>query len=165
MEYKNYYDILGVSKDASEKEIKSAFRKAARKHHPDVNPDDAGAEERLNSLMRLIRCFLTRKSVRNMTNLEVSGSSINKQAVNRKISIGHSGLPNQEASSSGPVIEPSGSAPRILKKFLGKEADFQTSLKPCLGVLRQAREGVGDLVSGAPINHFRTRARALQPRI
>lgn len=50
MEYKNYYDILGVSKDASEKEIKSAFRKAARKHHPDVNPDDAGAEERFKQL-------------------------------------------------------------------------------------------------------------------
>jgi curved DNA-binding protein len=44
MEYKDYYKILGVDKNASEKEIKSAYRKLARQHHPDVNPDDPKAE-------------------------------------------------------------------------------------------------------------------------
>ena len=34
---KNYYDILGVDKNASEDEIKSAFRKMAKKYHPDIN--------------------------------------------------------------------------------------------------------------------------------
>ena len=37
MQYKDYYEILGVKRDADEKEIKSAFRKLARKYHPDVN--------------------------------------------------------------------------------------------------------------------------------
>jgi curved DNA-binding protein len=50
MEYRDYYQALGVSKDASEKEIKRAFRKLARVCHPDVNPGDAKAEERFKEI-------------------------------------------------------------------------------------------------------------------
>ena len=50
MEYRDYYQILGVGKDASEKEIKRAFRKLARQCHPDVNPGDVQAEERFKEI-------------------------------------------------------------------------------------------------------------------
>jgi curved DNA-binding protein len=50
MEYKDYYKILGVDKGASDKEIKKAFRKLARQHHPDVNPGDPKAEERFKEI-------------------------------------------------------------------------------------------------------------------
>ena len=50
MEYKDYYKTLGVKKDAPEKEIKSAYRKLARKYHPDVNPGDKEAERKFKEI-------------------------------------------------------------------------------------------------------------------
>jgi DnaJ-class molecular chaperone len=50
MEYRDYYSILGVNKKASEKEIKSAYRKLARKYHPDVNPGDKSAEAKFKEI-------------------------------------------------------------------------------------------------------------------
>jgi len=50
MEYKDYYKILGVDRDVSEKEIKRAYRRLARQFHPDVNPDDKQAEEKFKEI-------------------------------------------------------------------------------------------------------------------
>lgn len=50
MEFKDYYAVLGVPKTASEKDIKQAFRKLARKHHPDVNPGDKTAEAKFKEI-------------------------------------------------------------------------------------------------------------------
>ena len=47
---KDYYSILGVKRDASEQEIKRAYRRLARKHHPDVNPGDKSAEARFKEI-------------------------------------------------------------------------------------------------------------------
>ncbi len=47
---KNYYDILGIKKDATEKEVKQAYRRLARKYHPDVNPGDKGAEDKFKEI-------------------------------------------------------------------------------------------------------------------
>ena len=43
---RDYYDILGLSKSASDSEIKSSYRKLAMKYHPDKNPGDKKAEEK-----------------------------------------------------------------------------------------------------------------------
>jgi curved DNA-binding protein len=49
-EFKDYYQVLGVKKDASKEEIRRAFRKLAATHHPDRNPGDDSAEERFKEL-------------------------------------------------------------------------------------------------------------------
>lgn len=50
VEYKDYYKILGIAKDADEKAIKSAYRRLVRKHHPDVNPGNKAAEEQFKDI-------------------------------------------------------------------------------------------------------------------
>jgi DnaJ-class molecular chaperone len=50
VDYKDYYTILGVDKHANQKEIQKAYRKLARKYHPDVNPGDTAAEEQFKEI-------------------------------------------------------------------------------------------------------------------
>lgn len=50
MAKRDYYDVLGVGRDASEDDIRKAYRRLARKHHPDLNPGDAEAEKKFKEL-------------------------------------------------------------------------------------------------------------------
>jgi curved DNA-binding protein len=50
MEFVDYYKILGLAKNASDEDIKKAFRKLARKYHPDLNPNDKGAHKKFQEI-------------------------------------------------------------------------------------------------------------------
>ncbi|MFP4657576.1 MAG: DnaJ C-terminal domain-containing protein [Desulfonatronovibrionaceae bacterium] len=50
MEYKDYYKLLGVDKNASKEKISKAYKKLARKYHPDLNPDDPEAEKKFKEI-------------------------------------------------------------------------------------------------------------------
>ena len=49
-EKRDYYEVLGVSKNASDGDIRKAFRSLARKFHPDKNPDDSDAEKKFKEV-------------------------------------------------------------------------------------------------------------------
>ena len=50
VKFKDYYEVLGVKRDASDEQIRQAYRKLARKHHPDVNPGDKIAEDKFKEI-------------------------------------------------------------------------------------------------------------------
>ena len=82
MSKRDYYEVLGVDKGASDQEIKKAFRRTAMKYHPDRNPDDKDADEKFKEAQEAY---------------EVLGDSEKKGAYDR---FGHAGV-NQGAGSSG----------------------------------------------------------------
>src|ERR1043165_4984763 len=50
VKFKDYYQVLGVARDASDEEIRQSYRKLARQHHPDFNPGDKKAEEKFKEI-------------------------------------------------------------------------------------------------------------------
>ena len=58
---RDLYDILGVSKSASDTDIKSAYRKLARKYHPDLNKDDKSAAEKFKEVSGAYEVLARRK--------------------------------------------------------------------------------------------------------
>ena len=63
MAQRDYYEILGVARDATPEAIKKAYRALARKYHPDVNPGDKSAEGRLKGLITSPRQQIEAKGI------------------------------------------------------------------------------------------------------
>jgi len=87
MEKRDYYEVLGVSKGADEKELKSAYRKIAKKYHPDLNKDDPEAEQKFKEANEAY---------------EVLGNSEKRQRYDR---FGHQGVNGQAGGFGGGGFE------------------------------------------------------------
>jgi len=72
---KDYYEILGVSPDASQEEIKKAYRRLARESHPDANPDDPNAEARFKEISEAYRVLRDPESRRQYDQFGKAGST------------------------------------------------------------------------------------------
>src|SRR4051812_31464740 len=64
METKNLYNVLGLSRDASQNDIRKAHRKLVRRYHPDANPEDPRAEERFKEIQQAYEVLSNEKKRR-----------------------------------------------------------------------------------------------------
>ena len=80
----NYFEILGLSTNASEEEIKTAYRKLAKKYHPDRNPGDKGAEEKFKKIAEAYEYLSLKKE----QSKEFSASNMNKTQGSEKSTAG-----------------------------------------------------------------------------
>lgn len=81
MEYKDYYKVLGISKGASQDEVKKAFRKLAVKYHPDKNPGDKKAEEKFKEINEANEVLGDTGKERSMMNLDQTGMHTVSKAI------------------------------------------------------------------------------------
>lgn len=88
MDYKDYYKTLGVSKTASQADIKKAYRKLAVKYHPDKNKDNKSAEEKFKEINEANEVLSDPEKERSMISSVITGSSISSQEILR-ILTGH----------------------------------------------------------------------------
>ena len=110
MDFKDYYSTLGVPKTATAKELKQAYRKLARKHHPDVNQGDkSGADAKIKEINEAYEVLGDPDKRKKYDELGPTGGSTNRraQAADRATSV--TGASRAAHGTSAPAVSPAAS--------------------------------------------------------
>nr|HMS43936.1 DnaJ domain-containing protein [Pyrinomonadaceae bacterium] len=106
MANKDYYNILGIKKDAKADEIKKAYRRLARKYHPDVNPNDKSAEDKFKEIQEAYDILSDEKKRKVFDRFGYYADNLD---INSSYSSGGSGGGSSNFDFSGFNFEPGGS--------------------------------------------------------
>jgi DnaJ-class molecular chaperone len=149
MEYKDYYAVLGVPRTASQAEIKRAFRKLAREHHPDVRPDDRAAERRFKEISEANEVL---SDPEKRTRYDTLGS--NWDAYQRA---GAGGADPFGPGSPFAGFRTAGSPGNVRCEFAGEAGDFSEFFRTFFSGMGGAPGGRGSTAAGS--GRGRSRAR------
>jgi curved DNA-binding protein len=138
VDYKDYYQVLGVAKNASEKEIKQAFRKLARKFHPDVNPGDRGSEQKFKEINEAHEVLSDPEKRRKYDQLGANWKQYEQYAGPGRGAQGAPGFGGFRVDFEGAG---GGGFSDFFRTFFGGGVDFEDLLNQQGGGFRSGREG------------------------
>ena len=101
---RDYYEVLGVGRDADAAEVKRAFRGLARELHPDVNAHDPEAEEKFKAAAEAYEVLSDPEQRRRLRHLRPRGPAVGRLPAGRRVHLGRGHLPG--------VLRPAASASR-----------------------------------------------------
>lgn len=95
MAFIDYYKVLGVERNATQDDIKKAYRKMARKYHPDLNKDDPNAKDKFQEINEANEVLSDPEKERNTTNTANTGN----MPTNSRLNVKHTKERRKEADS------------------------------------------------------------------
>src|ERR1700744_4441924 len=138
---KDYYGLLGIKKTATQEEIRKAFRKAARKYHPDVNPGDKKAEEKFKEISEANEVLSEEKKRKIYDQLGFYSDNIDPAAAEAYASAGGGGGGRARSAAGGEQGVPfdfsgfdfSGFTPEGRRATQSESSGFGSSFKDIFG--------------------------------
>lgn len=141
MAYIDYYKILGVDKNASQDDIKKAFRKLARKYHPDLNPNDPSAKDKFQEINEANEVLSDPEKRKNTTNT----ANIGNMRTNSKRRRRRGSMPVEAEEDSPALAEtavPIGTRPMERGSRVVMPEDSRTFLNLCSDIEEEADEAM-----------------------